>query len=251
MIKITKVILTMIGICSITSRLVAEQGVAPSKDAITYQYGELASELITYYTPRITQETRRLRNARQSPDLSPDHLTEKYRAAWDELTLALVTKPYDFQVMKIRDRVEEVICRTARLESVPVFAEALRRTTAKDVDQSKVIRTQEYIYSALIKITNTNSLNVILNTLDELDAVYGTNKPAITSEGVSLREKVFGRMINTNSNHVVINKQKEDERTDAWKDVIIKYRNKNAISQKNYDLLNRADAPTNSGTRVP
>jgi len=206
------------------------------------QYSTLASELIAFYTPRITPESRYKARALWSPDLSQEHLTEKYRAAWGELILAVVTEPRDNRVLRIRPQIYGAICAMAKPESVPVLKEALMRSAASGVDQKKMVRAQEYILSALTVVCSTNALDAILSSLDDLDVVYGTNKPLMASGGVTLRDKTFKNMINTNSYELGLQNKSQNERTEAWKSIITKYQEEKGLSQKNRGLAERAKA---------
>lgn len=215
---------------------------ASTNAVVQRPYSPLAAELIEYYTPRVTEISRRMANPYFLPDFSQAHLAEKYRAARDELILAVVTEPRDMRVLRIRPRIYEAIDYMAKPESVPVLKEALMRSAASGVDQKEMVGAQEYIFNALTAVCSTNALDAILSSLDALDDVYGTNKPVRTSDGVSLRDLAFKYMINTNAYEVGLQSRKQIERTEAWKSIITKYQEEKGLSQKNRGLAERAKA---------
>jgi hypothetical protein len=229
------------------------------------QYTPLAKELIEYYRPRITPQSQNRVNALWRPDVSSDHLTEKYRAAWTELFVAITTKQKD-EAARIADRVYEAMARVATPETIPVLIAALRRVSIRNELRQDVPDDEKYdyyaaqnnqaweivgryegIFNILVKIPHTNALETILTSLDVIEASIKSDslgryfsKVPLQERVRELRDSTFDQMIETNTSVIASFEPTRIKRGTEWEAVIREYQKHREISPKNQGLLERS-----------
>lgn len=211
----------------------------------TNQYSALALELLEAYQPPPRIPGKRGPTVLRPSGLRPEHLTEKYRTAWEELLLARLPAPRDSRVGKMSDRIIQALDRVADTNSVPVLAKAFRQTTGREVDQSCVVNIQKRILGILTLNCSADALEAILTSLDLADERYGGEKPKTVDSGLTLRESTLMMMMQTDNPGESASQKEAVERSKKWHSLIQAYKNP-GLSPKNREFLDKAKAARHS-----
>ena len=206
-----------------------------------YKHSALAEELIEYYTPRWTGNMVDRPQILPVAPLNPEHVSEKYRSAWEEILIAGFSKPSDPRIVsRIVARTLDALREIKNPHTIKALEKAFDQTVRDDVSQQRMVDWQNHLLRTIIHIGNEESLETVFLSLDKLDKRYGKQKPKVSMRGLTLREEIQRSLVQPDLKDGNIYKEKNKKRLDVatkWKERALRYNKRDKLSPKNKELL--------------